>query len=330
MKVIIPLAGRGTRMRPHTHTKAKPLLPVAGKPVLDHVIDALKELPITEYIFITGHLKDQIEEHIKKRYSFKATFIEQKNKDGTAGAIKLAQPYVNEPVLIVFVDTIFDADLNITKDSLDSGIIWAQEVEDYSRFGVIVHDDNGYMQKMVEKPSEPISKLANIGLYYVRDYKLMFEGIKHVYEKDITVKGEYFLTDAFQYMIDNGAKLKVTKVDGWYDCGKPETTLESNAILLKRRHASNSPTEGCKVTQPVYIGKNCTLKDCTIGPNVSIADNCTVSSATLSNCIVDEGSHVENIELSESILGENTYIEGQGVHHKVSALLGDHSRTRLG
>jgi glucose-1-phosphate thymidylyltransferase len=316
-------------MRPHTHTKAKPLLPVAGKPVLDHVLDCLKGLDISEYIFITGHLKEQIEEHIKKNYTFKARFIEQQVKDGTAGACRLAEPYVHEPLLIVFVDTIFDADLSVIKASEDDGIIWAKEVEDYQRFGVIVHDKQGHVTSIVEKPTEPISKLANIGLYYIRNHALFFEGIRYVYEKDLKVKGEYFLPEAFMYMIRKGAKLKVLGVDGWYDCGAPETTLESNAILLKRRHAVKSPVTETKIIEPVFIDKGCAVEGCVIGPNVSVAEGCTLKNAVLKDCIIDRNSTVKDVTLSESILGEETFIEGRSREHRASLLLGDHAKTWL-
>ena len=328
MKVIIPLAGKGTRMRPHTHTKAKPLLPVAGKPVLDHVLDCLAGLDVSEYIFITGHLKEQIEEHITA-LGLPARFIEQQVKDGTAGACRLAEPYVKEPVLIVFVDTIFDADLSVIKECEDDGLIWAQEVEDYQRFGVIVHDEDGYVTNFVEKPSEPISKLANIGLYYIKDWKRFFAGIEYVYEQDLKVKGEYFLPEAFMHMVTQGAKLKVLPVKGWYDCGKPETALESNAILLKRYHTVKSPTKGTTINEPVYIGEGCTIEDSVIGPNVSIADGCTVKGAKLRDCIIDRNSTVKEITLSESILGEETFIEGNGHENEHMMLIGDHGRARI-
>ena len=329
IKVIIPLAGKGTRMRPHTHTKAKPLLPVAGKPVLDHVIDCLKGLDISEYIFITGHLKEQIEEHITKTYKFKAHFIEQKVKDGPAGAVKLAEPYIDEPVLIVYVDTIFDVNLDVIKTSKDDGIIWAQEVEDYQRFGVIVTNEHGYMKRIVEKPREPISRLANIGLYYMQNYQQMYEGIHHIYDQKLTTKGEYFTVDAFQYMVDHGAKIKIEPVKGWYDCGAPETTLASNAILLKRHHAIKSPLTETKIIEPVYIGEHCTVQGCTIGPNVSIADDCTLITAALRDCIVDKGSTVKNISLAGSILGEQVIVEGKGRDQQATLMLGDHSKSIL-
>jgi len=318
-------------MRPQTHTKAKPLLPVAGKAVLDHVMDALSGLDISEYLFITGHLQEQIEEHITTHYAVKARFIEQAVKDGTAGAIRLAEPFVDEPVLIIFVDTIFDADLGVIEKSEDDGIIWAQEVEDYQRFGVIVTDPEGFMERIVEKPSEPVSRLANIGLYYIKNHTLLFEGIEHVYAEQITLKGEYYLTDAFQYMIDQGAKLKVEPVKGWYDCGKPETTLESNALLLQQHHAVKSEPQGTSIKEPVYIGKECAIEESVIGPAVTIMDGCTIRNAKLENSIIDEGCVVTDISLRDSILGTNTVLEGSGDHERSHTLyLGRDSRAKLG
>src|SRR5688500_14636506 len=168
MQVIIPLAGKGTRLRPHTHIVPKPLLKVAGRPVMDWVMDRLEGLDVTELIFITGHLKEQVEAHARARYPLPSRFIEQKVQDGTAGAINLARPHVREPVLIIFVDTVFDADLTLVNRVDADGIIWTKEVDDYQRFGVVVTDPRGYMTRIVEKPSEPISRLANIGLYYIR------------------------------------------------------------------------------------------------------------------------------------------------------------------
>ncbi|HSR14349.1 MAG TPA: nucleotidyltransferase family protein, partial [Gemmatimonadales bacterium] len=196
MQVIIPLAGKGTRLRPHTHLVPKPLLKVAGRPVMDWVMDRLEGLDVSELIFITGHLKEQVEDYALARYPYPSRFIEQKVQDGTAGAVNLARPHVTEPVLIIFVDTVFEADLTLITRSKADGIIWAKEVEDYQRFGVIVTRPDGTMERIVEKPSEPVSKLANIGVYYVRDHELLFEGIHHVLKSPPGKGGEYFLTDA--------------------------------------------------------------------------------------------------------------------------------------
>ena len=171
MKVIIPLAGKGTRLRPHTHITPKPMLKVAGKPVMSYVLDDVKKLgDVEQVVYITGHLKEKVEEFTKATYDIPSVFVEQVVQDGTAGAVNLARPYVDQPVLIIFVDTIFDADLEIVHSTDADGIIWVKEVEDYQRFGVVVTDEEGNMTKIVEKPSTPISKRANIGLYYIRNH----------------------------------------------------------------------------------------------------------------------------------------------------------------
>src|SRR4029453_11396784 len=226
MKVIIPLAGKGTRLRPHTHITPKPMLKVAGKPVMEYILEDLRRLgTVEQIIYITGHLKEKVEEYARTRFAdIPGVFIEQKVQDGTAGAVALARQHVDQPVLIIFVDTIFDADLSVINRTDADGIIWVKEVEDYQRFGVVVTDADGNMTKIVEKPKTPISKRANIGLYYVSNWKLMYEGIDHVLSQPKN-QGEYFLAGAFQYMIEKGARIKVIDVAGWHDAGKLDTLL---------------------------------------------------------------------------------------------------------
>ena len=212
MKVIIPLAGKGTRLRPHTHITPKPMLKIAGKPVMAYILEDLAAARRRR----ADHLHHRPSEgegrgvRADEVSRSPAVFVEQKVQDGTAGAVKLAQPYVDQQVLIIFVDTIFEADLSVIKNTDADGIIWVKEVEDYQRFGVVVTDEDGNMTKIVEKPSTPISKRANIGLYYMKNWKLLYEGIDHVLTQPKN-KGEYYLTDAFQYMIDKGAKIKVDR-----------------------------------------------------------------------------------------------------------------------
>src|SRR5947208_10844669 len=184
MKVIIPLAGKGTRLRPHTHITPKPMLKIAGKPVIDYVMDDLQQLGnVEQVIYITGHLKDKVEAFARKHSPFPGVFVEQTEQLGTAHAAALAKPYVDQPVMIIFVDTIFDADLSIIRKTKADGIIFTKEVEDYQRFGVVVSDKDGFMTKIVEKPKTPVSKRANIGLQYVANWKLMFEGIDYVMQQ---------------------------------------------------------------------------------------------------------------------------------------------------
>jgi glucose-1-phosphate thymidylyltransferase len=304
MQVIIPLAGKGTRLRPHTHLVPKPMLKVAGRPVMDWVMDRLDGLPIEELIFITGHLKEQVEAYARSRYSIPSRFIEQKVQDGTAGAVNLARPHVHGPVLIIFVDTVFDADLSQAATTTADGIIWAKEVEDYQRYGVVVTDANGYMTRIVEKPSTPISKLANIGLYFIRDVNALWRGIDHVLASPAN-KGEYYLTDAFQHMIEHGSRILTAEVAGWYDCGQLETTLETNGILLARG-AARHPALGADVTliEPVLIEDGCTVSNCTIGPNVSIDAGTTVRDSMIRNAIIGANCQIHQSQLQDVMIGD--------------------------
>jgi glucose-1-phosphate thymidylyltransferase len=311
MKVIIPLAGKGTRLRPHTHMTPKPMMKVAGKPVMSYVLDELKKLGnVDQIIYITGHLKEKVEEFARSEMKVPSVFIEQKVQDGTAGAIALAKDYVDQPVLIVFVDTIFDADLSKVKSVDADGIIWVKEVEDYQRFGVVVTDRDGNMTKIVEKPKTPISKRANIGLYYIRNWKLLFEGIDHVLKQPKN-QGEYFLTDAFQYMIDKGAKIKVIDVEGWFDAGKIETMLETNEAMLHRGRARRPRSTGdSTIVDPVYIEDGVTLRKSKVGPNVSIGAGTVLDGSEISNSIIGSRAKITGSTLRNSLIGDETVVEG--------------------
>jgi glucose-1-phosphate thymidylyltransferase len=326
MKVIIPLAGKGTRLRPHTHVTPKPMLKIAGKPVMDYILDDLKQLGgIDQIIYITGHLKEKVEEHVREKYSFDSVFVEQRVQDGTAGAVQLAKPFVDEPVLIIFVDTIFDADLSVIKTLDVDGIIWTKEVEDYQRFGVVVTDANGNMTQIVEKPSTPISRRANIGLYYIRNWELLFEGIEHVLKAPAN-KGEFYLTDAFQYMIDKGAKIRVIDVQGWYDAGKLDTLLATNRVILERGAARrpDGADAASTVIDPVYIEEGVTIRNSRVGPNVSIGKGSTIEGSELSDTIIGAKSKISQVKLTNSMLGDEVVVVG--VNGELT--VGDHSEIR--
>jgi glucose-1-phosphate thymidylyltransferase len=317
VQVIIPLAGKGTRVRPHSHLVPKPLLKVAGRPVIDWVMDRVKGLPVSELIFITGHLKEQVEAYATGRYGYPCRFIEQTVQDGTAGAVNLARPYVKEPVLIIFVDTVFEADLGLINRADADGIIWAKEVEDYQRFGVVVTDSRGYMSKIVEKPSESISKLANIGLYYIRDVGALWSGIDHTLAAPPN-KGEYYLTDAFQWMIDHGKKILTAEVGGWYDCGKLDTFLETNQILLEKGARRRGEYPGSTIVEPVLIEDGVTIVNSTIGPNVTIERGTTVKDSTVSHALIGQKCSVTGSTLSHSMLGNRVTVERFGGRLSVS------------
>jgi glucose-1-phosphate thymidylyltransferase len=319
MKVIMPVAGKGTRLLPITKHVPKPLVRVAGRPVLDYVVDRLAGLDVEELIFITGHLKEQIEAYARREYDIPSRFVEQKIQDGTAGAVNLARPWVDGPVLIVFVDTVFDADLSIVNTVDADGIIWAKEVEDYQRYGVVVTDEHGYMQRIVEKPSEPISRLANIGLYYVRDWRTLFDGI------DATLagpqqKGEWFLTDAFQYMIDHGRRLFTAEVGGWYDCGKVETVLSTNLHLLQHGRARHPALpDDVEIVDPVFVADGASVERSRIGPNVSIDAGAAIRDSTVRDAIIGEGTEISDATISHSLVGDRVTIDGESLHNMVAA-----------
>jgi len=325
MKVIIPLAGKGTRLRPHTHLTPKPMLKVAGKPVISYLLDDLKSLGgIEQIVYITGHLKEKVEEFARKEYDFPAVFVEQAVQNGTATAVDLARPYVDQPVLIIFVDTVFDADLSLVQSTDADGIIWVKEVEDYQRFGVVVTDKDGNMTKIIEKPKTPVSKRANIGLYYIRNWKLLFEGIEWVLKQPKN-QGEYFLTDAFQYMIDKGAKIRVIDVEGWYDAGKIDTMIETNEAMLKRGRARRPKNLGdSTIIDPVYIEDNVTLKKSKIGPNVSIGAGSVLDGTSISHSIVGANAKITKSVLKNSLVGDDAVVEGV----KGEVTVGDHSEVR--
>ena len=327
MKVIIPLAGKGTRLRPHTHITPKPMLKIAGKPVIDYVMEDLQRLGnVEQVIYITGHLKEKVEEYARSKYPFDAVFIEQKIQDGTAGAVALARPYVDQPVFIIFVDTIFDADLSVVHRTDADGIIWVKTVDDYQRFGVVVSDADGNMTKIVEKPSTPISKRANIGLYYIKNWKLLYEGIDWTLRQPKN-KGEYYLTDAFQYMIEHGAKIRVIDVEGWYDAGEQGTLLETNRTMLEKGRARR-PTAvpaDVRIVDPVYVEDHVHLKACTIGPNVSISSGSRVEGSELRDTIVGAGATVTDSVLTGSLIGDAAVVEG--AHGQIN--VSDHSVVRV-
>lgn len=330
MKAVIPLAGKGTRLRPHTYLTPKPLLRVGGKPVMSYILDDLQELGIEEIVFVIGYLGDVVKEYMAAEYpDIRPQYVVQEVQDGTAGAVKLSEPFVDDEMLILFVDTLFDADLSMAKNLGPewAGVIWAKEVEDYQRYGVIVTDPDGAMAQIVEKPEEPISKLANIGLYYIRDRDLLFKGIDSALENPPGPSGEFYLTDAFQFMVDHGSKILTAPVEGWYDCGKPETLLETNEHVLRTTRGWIAPSaliDSSVVGDFVRLEDGVQLEGSTLGSNVTLEEGVRIVNSSIRNCIVGPGAVIENSVLRDSLVGGHSRI--QGFNGKLS--VSDHSIVR--
>ncbi len=308
MRAVIPVAGKGTRLRPHTYSLPKVLLNVAGKPILGHILDALQEQGINKTTLITGYMGELVEEYVKK-YDMESKFVFQKDRKGLGHAIWMAKDtFGDEPLMIILGDTIFDADLSLAKKS-EYSTLAVKKVEDPRRFGVVVTDENGFVTKMVEKPDEPVSYQALVGIYYIKDPKMLVEAMDEMIEKNIKTRGEYQLTDALQIMIDKGEKFKTFNIEGWYDCGKPETLLSTNRFLLDKK---NTPQDlkDCVIIPPVYIDPTAKVEKSVIGPYATVAEGCNVSESIIKDSILSDGASVESSLLNESIIGNNASVHG--------------------
>ncbi len=308
MRAIIPVAGLGSRLRPHTYTIPKVLLNVAGKPIIGHIMDKIIENRFDEATIIVGYLGDQIKEYILKNYSIKVDFVEQEERLGLGHAIFLSRHTISRnPVLIILGDTIFEVDLKSLMQS-DCSVLGVKEVDDPRRFGV-AETTNGFVSRLVEKPEKPSSHLAVVGIYYIKQPQFLVECLKELIKGNVRTRGEFQLTDALQRMIEFGEKIKTFTIDGWYDCGKPETLLATNRHLLKNRPAPNS-LPGVVVQPPVYISPKAQVKNSVIGPNATIADDATVENSIIRNSIVSEGGKVADALLEDSIVGNNAVVRG--------------------
>ncbi|MCD6289260.1 MAG: NTP transferase domain-containing protein [Anaerolineae bacterium] len=312
MKVIIPLAGFGTRLRPHTYSKPKPLVNVAGKPVLGHILDKLVGLELDEVIFIVGYLGEQIQAYVDSHYKFPARYVEQKELLGQAHAIWLAREYVHDDVLIIFVDTIFETDLRAAPGADADGVLYVKEVTDPRRFGVAVVE-NGRVVRLVEKPETDEHRLAVIGVYYIKDSQWLMRAIDELMERDIKTKGEYYLADALQLMIEQGACFIPQEVAVWEDCGKPETVLHTNRYLLSKLQDNGHKAYlvNTTVVPPVYIAPTAQVEHSIIGPYATIADRAHVQNAIIRDSIIDEGAHIQDTMLDQSLIGKNAVVRGR-------------------
>lgn len=309
MRAIIPVAGIGTRLRPHTYAIPKVLLNVAGKPILYHILDKIRDEGINEATIVIGHMGEMIREHLLKAYGgFRFDFVEQEETLGLGHAIYLARGTMGtDPVLIILGDTIFDVELGpVLKSSTSS--VGVKVVENPRRFGV-AETSNGYVTRLVEKPEHPTTNLALVGLYFIKNTPLLISSLGELVEKDIRTKGEYQLTDALQMMIARGEKMTTFPVEGWYDCGKPETLLSTNRVLLEKQSASRA-LPGVVVQEPVYIAQTAKLERCVIGPYTTVGERAIVTESVVRNSIISEEAQVHRALLDNSIVGNGSIVKG--------------------
>jgi glucose-1-phosphate thymidylyltransferase len=305
VNVILPVAGLGTRLRPHTWSRPKPLVTVAGKTVLDHVLDRLTRTELTRVVFVTGYLGDQIEQHVRKHYDFDAVFVRQDEPRGQSHAIIQARDAVHGPTLILFPDMIFEADIEQVGGDCDGGI-FVMPVDDPRRFGVVVVED-GLIRRLVEKPEQPVSDLAVMGIYYFREIQELIAAIDRQLSEDILTKGEYFLADAIQLMIEDGARIKPYQATVWEDCGTPDALLDTNRYLLKQ--LTEVPArEGVVVVPPAYIAPDADVRHAVIGPYASIGAKAIVEESIIVDSIVDEGAIIQSVSIERSLVGKGALI----------------------
>ncbi len=308
MQIVLPVAGFGSRLRPQTWSKPKPLVTVAGKTLIDHVLDRLAVLDPERVVFITGYLGDQIEDHVREHYAFDSAFVEQSEMLGQAHAILQARDGLTGPIVVLFPDMIFEADLTVAQTTDADGILWVKEVDDPSRFGVVVKDGER-VTRLVEKPDEPISNLAVMGIYYFRDAEALIATIERQIKADKMTKGEYFIADAIQMMIDGGATFTTSDATVWEDAGTTESLLDTNQYLLDRAETTTAH-DGAHIIQPALIDPTANIKGSIIGPYASIGPNAVVTSAIVRDSIIDAGASLKDVNITRSMVGRDARLHG--------------------
>ncbi|ELZ19153.1 dtdp-glucose pyrophosphorylase [Haloterrigena salina JCM 13891] len=330
MKALIPAAGQGTRLYPHTHTKPKAMVRLAGKPILGHILSSLAETPIEEVVIVVGgSMQDQITEYATELFgdAFEFTFVEQERAEGLGHSIYQAESAVRgEPVLIALGDMLFENGYKQFLDAHDDcrptdGSIGVKRVENPEHYGVVGTNDRGTIEQLVEKPSEPISDLAISGIYIVEATGMLFDALQMLVEEDIRgADAEYQLTDAFQRMVEQDCDLTTFTVENWYDCGRPETLLDANRVLLNRLETNQSNgLEESVVVPPVDFGAGVEIVNSVVGPNVSIDDGVQVENSLVRDSIVGRNAELLGVNLEVSIVGDNTTVRGKPDHLDIGA-----------
>lgn len=329
MKAIIPVAGAGTKLRPHSYTQPKALIPLAGKTVLSIIIDQLKSVGINEFVFIVGYLGDKIQDYVKAKYpDLQAHYVHQVDRQGVGHAVRLTRNIVNQDeVFVVLGDSICEYDIQEVINSPYS-MIGVRKVDDPRDFGVAEIEDDGFIGHVVEKPQIPKSNMALVGVYKIKECEQLFQCLENNIRQGLRSHGEYSLTDALECMIQAGAKFQAFKVENWFDCGRKETILESNALLLKKfaPKTDAGQFDNTVIVPPVSIGAGCVIKNSIIGPNVSIGENTTIDYSIVKSSIIGSFSNLFDIVLDDSVIGSDTNLRGE----TRSLNIGDNTSIDLG
>ncbi len=314
MKAIIPVAGAGTKLRPHTYTQPKALIPLAGKTILSIIVDQLREAGIKDFIFIIGYLGEKIQDYVKSKYpGLNCHFVQQSERFGIGHAINLTREIVGrDEVLIVLGDTIAEYDVKEVISSPHS-MLGVKKVDDPRNFGVAEIEEDGSISRVVEKPAIPKSNMALVGVYKIRETDFLFSCLDKIVAAGAKSYGEFNLTDALECMIQSGAKFQSFKVNNWFDCGRKETLLESNATLLKKfggNTTEDNPYENTIIIPPVNIGEGCDIRNSVIGPNVAIGEHASLNHAIIKDSIIGAYSNLFEIVLSNSLIGSDAEVKG--------------------
>ncbi len=320
MKVVIPVAGAGMRLRPHTYTQPKPLMPVAGKPIICFIIDKLVEVGLNDFVFVIGYLGDKIRDFIEERYpDLHTEFVYQEHREGSGHAIWTAREAIEDEdeIFIAFGDTIFDVDLRQMLDCASS-CLGVKQVSDPREFGVAEFGEDGFVTRLVEKPRIPKSNMAIVGLYKVREVPELLKAVEFLMENDTRTVGEYQLTDALQHMVEQGIRFQTVPVSNWFDCGRKEVLLETNAMLLSQRGYAASESalpdlDNTIIIHPVFIGENCRISNSIIGPNVTIGNDVQINYSIVKDSIIGNFAALKDVVLNRSVIGSDAAVRGMNL-----------------
>ena len=336
-KIVIPMAGWGTRMRPHTFSKPKPLVSVAGKTSLEHLLDMFKTMPDPEnleYVFIISPFlgENHIPAFIEEKYpNIKAHFIVQHEMKGQSHALWLAREYLHGPMQMVFSDTLIETDFSFLANEKSDSVAWVMPVEDPRRFGVAELGDDGFVKRFIEKPQTVENNLVIAGCYYYKEARVLVAAIEEQMERNVQLKNEYFLADAMSIMIEHGTKIRVHEISTWLDTGTIEATLDTNKVLLDKlgSDVQAAKLENVKIIDPVAIGEGCEISNSTIGPHASIGANCKIENSTITESIFEANCEIKDAVLDRSLVGRQAKVKGRGDGHVIQLNVGDSSEVSL-